>query len=74
MDTPEGIAVQKVLDEQVNPGVAGHGGHISLVDVADNTAYIRLEGGCQGCVVLINMGTECTGTLPSRTWHLPQQV
>ena len=49
LDTPEGIAVQKVLDEQVNPGVAGHGGHISLVDVADNTAYIRLEGGCQGC-------------------------
>jgi Fe-S cluster biogenesis protein NfuA len=49
LDTPEGIAVQKVLDEQVNPGVASHGGHISLVDVADNTAYIRLEGGCQGC-------------------------
>ena len=49
LDSPEGIAVQKVLDEQINPGVAGHGGHISLVDVADNTAYIRLEGGCQGC-------------------------
>ena len=24
-------------------------GHISLVDVRENTTYIRLEGGCQGC-------------------------
>ena len=23
--------------------------HISLVDVREQTAYIRLEGGCQGC-------------------------
>ncbi len=22
---------------------------VSLVDVQDDTAYIRLEGGCQGC-------------------------
>ena len=29
--------------------VAGHGGHISLVDVKADTVYIRLEGGCQGC-------------------------
>ena len=26
-----------------------HGGHIALVDVQDDTVYIRLEGGCQGC-------------------------
>ncbi len=49
LDSEEGVAVQKVLDEQINPGVAGHGGHISLVDVTDNIAFIRLEGGCQGC-------------------------
>jgi len=29
--------------------VAAHGGLISLVDVQDDTVYIRLEGGCQGC-------------------------
>ena len=29
--------------------MAAHGGHISLVDVQDDTVYIRLEGGCQGC-------------------------
>ena len=47
--TEEGRAIQRLLDEHVNPQVAGHGGHISLVDVAGDTAYVRLEGGCQGC-------------------------
>ena len=26
-----------------------HGGHISLIDVKDNKAYIQFGGGCQGC-------------------------
>ena len=33
----------------VHPQVAAHGGHISLIDVKENTAFVRLEGGCQGC-------------------------
>ncbi|MBN4054651.1 NifU family protein [Nitrospira defluvii] len=49
LDTPEAIAVQKVLDTEINPAVASHGGLISLVDVKDKIAYIRLGGGCQGC-------------------------
>jgi Fe-S cluster biogenesis protein NfuA len=49
LETPEGKAIQDLLEEQVNPAVAAHGGHISLVDVQDDTVYIRLEGGCQGC-------------------------
>ncbi|MBN4053177.1 NifU family protein [bacterium AH-315-L15] len=49
LDTPEAIAIQKVLDVEINPAVASHGGHISLVDVKDQIAYIRLGGGCQGC-------------------------
>ena len=49
LETPTGKAVREVLDSRVNPSVAGHGGHIALVDVQDDTAYIRLEGGCQGC-------------------------
>ena len=49
LDTPTGKAIQVVLDEKVNPAVAGHGGHISLIDVKGDTAFIRLEGGCQGC-------------------------
>ncbi|MDP6352086.1 MAG: NifU family protein [Alphaproteobacteria bacterium] len=38
-----------MLDQRINPSVAMHGGHIALVDVTDDTVYIRLEGGCQGC-------------------------
>jgi Fe-S cluster biogenesis protein NfuA len=49
LDTPHGRAVKQVLDERINPSVASHGGHIALIDVKADTAYIRLEGGCQGC-------------------------
>ena len=42
-------AVQMVLDNQINPSVAAHGGFISLLDVKDDVAYIALGGGCQGC-------------------------
>ncbi len=49
LETSTGIDVQRVLAERVNPAVASHGGYIALVDVQDDTAYIRLEGGCQGC-------------------------
>lgn len=49
LKTPEALAVSKLLDEQINPAVAAHGGHISLIDLKGDTAYIRLEGGCQGC-------------------------
>ncbi len=40
--------VQKVLEERINPGVATHGGTITLVDVRDNVVYLRMGGGCQG--------------------------
>lgn len=47
--TAEGQAIRELLDNQINPSVAGHGGHISLIDVKENTVFLRLEGGCQGC-------------------------
>jgi Fe/S biogenesis protein NfuA len=46
---PKAAAVQQVIDTQINPGVAAHGGHITLLDVKDDVAYIALGGGCQGC-------------------------
>ena len=51
LDTPEGKAIKRVLDEEINPQIAMHGGHIALVDVVDDTAYVRLDGGCQGCAM-----------------------
>jgi Fe/S biogenesis protein NfuA len=41
--------VQRLLDEEINPSVAMHGGHIDLLDVSDGVAYIQMGGGCQGC-------------------------
>lgn len=49
LQTPEGKAILELLDSQINPQVAAHGGHISLIDVKQDTAFVRLEGGCQGC-------------------------
>ena len=49
LKTEEGKAILQLLDDQINPQVAAHGGHISLIDVKENTAFVRLEGGCQGC-------------------------
>ncbi len=46
---PTAQRVQNVLDQQVNPGVASHGGHVTLVKVEGDAAYVRLGGGCQGC-------------------------
>ena len=48
-DDPTAQAVQRLLDTQINPGVASHGGHVELLDVKDNKVYVRLGGGCQGC-------------------------
>jgi Fe/S biogenesis protein NfuA len=42
-------AVQDVLDAQINPAVASHGGWVDLLEVKDQIAYVQLGGGCQGC-------------------------
>ncbi len=41
--------VTQVLNQQVNPSIALHGGRADLVEVKGSTAYLRLSGGCQGC-------------------------
>ena len=48
-DDPVAQKVQEVLDAEVNPGVAGHGGSVSLTKVEGDVAVIQLHGGCQGC-------------------------
>jgi Fe/S biogenesis protein NfuA len=41
--------VQELIDSSINPAVAGHGGWVELLDVKDNTVYLQMGGGCQGC-------------------------
>lgn len=43
--------VRTILDTQVNPGVAAHGGAIHLVDVQGTEIYLEMSGGCQGCAM-----------------------
>ncbi len=53
-DAPKGeIAdrVRQVLDTQVNPAIASHGGMISLVGIEDTEIYVEMSGGCQGCAL-----------------------
>ena len=46
---PKAKAVQEVIDSEINPAVAAHGGSVTLLDVKGDIAYIALGGGCQGC-------------------------
>jgi Fe/S biogenesis protein NfuA len=41
--------VSQVLAQQINPGIALHGGRAELAGVEGAVAYLRLSGGCQGC-------------------------
>ncbi len=58
-DVPQRVI--QVLDEQINPAIASHGGHAELVAVEGSIAYLRLAGGCQGCgmaAVTLSQGIE----------------
>jgi Fe/S biogenesis protein NfuA len=53
--------ISEVIETQVNPAVAMHGGRIGLVDVRDDVVYVQLAGGCQGCgmaTVTLKQGVE----------------
>lgn len=43
--------VQEVLDLQVNPQIASHGGKILLRGVEGTEILIEMTGGCQGCAM-----------------------
>ena len=53
--------VMQVIEQQVNPAIAAHGGSAELVAVEDDVAYVRLGGGCVGCgmvAVTLTQGIE----------------
>lgn len=57
--------VREVLEREVNPSIALHGGRADLVAVEGRTAYLRLSGGCQGCgqaAATLAQGIEVTLT------------
>jgi Fe/S biogenesis protein NfuA len=53
--------VNEVVEHQINPAIASHGGRAELVAVEEPIAYVRLHGGCQGCgmaAVTLHQGIE----------------
>ena len=46
---PVAAKLQELLDNEINPGLAAHGGYVSLLDYKDGKAYVSMGGGCQGC-------------------------
>ncbi len=49
LNDPLAARVHALIEERVAPGVASHGGQVTLLDVRDGKIYVRLGGGCQGC-------------------------
>ncbi len=42
--------IQYVIDSEINPNLAGHGGNISIVDIVDEKIVVlQFGGGCHGC-------------------------
>jgi cystathionine gamma-synthase len=53
--------VQAILEGEINPAVATHGGRVVLVEAQTDRVTIRLEDGCQGCnlaIVTVRQGIE----------------
>lgn len=54
--------IEKVIEEQIRPGLQMDGGDIELVDVGDDgVVKVRLKGACAGCPMsqmTLTMGVE----------------
>lgn len=60
--------INYVLQSEINPGLAAHGGNVQLIDLIDDpgagmTAVLKFGGGCQGCSAVdmtLKQGVEAT--------------
>lgn len=49
LSDPQVKKIHAILVDEINPGLAAHGGFARLVGVQDNVVYLEMGGGCQGC-------------------------
>lgn len=63
-DSPIEDKINYILYNEVNPGLASHGGNVSLVEVTEKKyAILKFGGGCQGCSAVdmtLKQGVEKT--------------
>lgn len=49
MADPLAQKVHRVIEDDINPGIAAHGGVAKLRGLDKNVVYLEMGGGCQGC-------------------------
>ena len=63
-DSPVDERINYILYTEINPGLASHGGEVSLVELTDEgVAILKFGGGCQGCSAVdmtLKDGVEAT--------------
>lgn len=63
-DSPLEDKVNYFLYNEINPGLASHGGNVSLIEITDDKyAVLKFGGGCQGCSAVdmtLKQGVEKT--------------
>ena len=71
-DSPLEDRVNYVLYNEINPGLAAHGGMVTLVEITDEqAAVLQFGGGCQGCAAVdITLKHSVEGTLLERVPEL----
>lgn len=62
--------LQDLIDSQVNPSLAMHGGYLELLEVKEDTLYVHFGGGCHGCG-MVNV-TLKQGVQQTITTQFPQ--
>ena len=61
LDSEQAKTIIALIEKQIAPSLAAHGGHVRLLGVKKNRAYLQFGGGCQGCSqasVTVKQGVE----------------
>ena len=51
LETPEAKTIQQLIEDQINPALAAHGGYVVLHSVENDQVFLEMGGGCQGCAM-----------------------
>ena len=67
--------IQQLMDGEINPSLAQHGGFATLERVDGDVAYITMGGGCQGCgLARVTLSEGIKTTIEERIPEINQVV
>ena len=67
--------IQQLMDGEINPSLAAHGGFATLERVEGDVAYITMGGGCQGCgLARVTLSEGIKTTIEERIPEITQVV